>query len=86
VPYEICSLATRSRQHRAGMVQRYLQAIPEGLAQATAEREKPIGVFGLLRRLITKDGRRGLAAAIDFLQAFGRHLQSDENPLPLNRF
>src|SRR6266478_1465268 len=62
------------------------KAIPEGLAQATAEREKPIGVFGLLRRLLTKDGLRGLAAATDFLQAFGRHLQSDENPLPLNRF
>ena len=62
------------------------KAIPEGLAQATTERENTIGVFGLLRRLLTKDGLRGLAAAIDFLQAFGRHLQSDENPLPLNRF
>src|SRR5246127_5518189 len=62
------------------------KAIPEGVAQATAEREKTIGVFGLLRRLLTKDGLRGLAAATDFLQAFGRHLQSDENPLPLNRF
>jgi len=62
------------------------KAIPEGLAQATAEREKPIGVFGLLRRVLTKDSLRALAAAIDFLQAFGRHLQSDENPLPLNRF
>jgi uncharacterized protein YjgD (DUF1641 family) len=60
------------------------QAIPEGIAQATSEREKPIGFLGLLRRLTSKDSLRGLAAAIDFLQAFGRHLQSAESPLPRN--
>ena len=49
------------------------QAIPEGIAQATAERDQPVGFFGLLRRLSSKDSLRGLAAAIDFLQAFGRH-------------
>ena len=54
------------------------QAIPEGIAQATAEREQPIGLFDLLRRLTSKDSLRGLAAAIDFLQAFGRHLHSSE--------
>jgi len=58
------------------------KAIPEGIAEATAEVAKPVGLFTLLRRLTTKDSRRGLAAAIDFLQAFGRHLQSTENPLP----
>ncbi len=51
------------------------QAIPEGIAQATAERDQPVSFFGLLRRLVSKDSLRGLAAAIDFLQAFGRHLQ-----------
>jgi uncharacterized protein YjgD (DUF1641 family) len=56
------------------------QAIPEGLAKATAEPEKPVGLFGLVRRLMTKDGLRGLAAATDFLQAFGRHLHSSESP------
>ena len=61
------------------------KAIPEGIAEATAERDKPIGVFGLLRRLTGKDSLRGLAAAIDFLQAFGRHLQLAKNPLPRNR-
>lgn len=61
------------------------QAIPEGIAEATAERERPIGIFGLLRRVISKDSLRGLAAAIDFLQAFGRHLQTAENPLPRNQ-
>jgi uncharacterized protein YjgD (DUF1641 family) len=58
------------------------QAVPEGIAQATAEREKPVSLLGLLRRLSSKDSLRGLAAAIDFLQAFGRHLHSAENPLP----
>jgi uncharacterized protein YjgD (DUF1641 family) len=55
------------------------QAIPEGIAQATAERDQPVRLFGLLRRLMSKDSLRGLAAAIDFLQAFGRHLHSLEN-------
>jgi uncharacterized protein YjgD (DUF1641 family) len=52
------------------------QAIPEGIAQATAERNQPVSFFGVLRRLVSKDSLRGLAAAIDFLQAFGRHLQA----------
>jgi uncharacterized protein YjgD (DUF1641 family) len=55
------------------------QAIPEGIAQATAERDQPVGLVGLLRRVISKDSLRGLAAAIDFLQAFGRHLHSSES-------
>jgi uncharacterized protein YjgD (DUF1641 family) len=54
------------------------QAIPEGLAQASADQQKPVGLFTLLRRLMSRDSRRGLAAAIAFLQAFGRHLQSEE--------
>jgi uncharacterized protein YjgD (DUF1641 family) len=58
------------------------QAIPEGIAQATAERDQPVSVFGVLRRLTSKDSLRGLAAAIDFLQAFGRHLHSLESPSP----
>lgn len=60
------------------------KAIPEGIAEATAEKEKPIGLLGLLRRLMSKDSLRGLAAATDFLQAFGRHLQTVENPVPRN--
>lgn len=58
------------------------KAIPEGIAQATAERDKPVHLFGLLRRLISKDSLRALAAAIDFLQAFGRHLQPEKNTAP----
>ena len=59
-----------------------VQAIPEGIAQSTAERDQPVGFFSLLRRLTSKDSLRGLAAAVDFLQSFGRHLHSAENSLP----
>lgn len=58
------------------------QAIPDGLVQATAEREKPVTLFRLLRRITNTDSLRAVAAAIDFLQAFGRHLMTAENPLP----
>jgi len=58
------------------------QAIPEGIAQATAKRDQPVSVFGVLRRLTNKDSLRGLAAAVDFLQAFGRHLHALESPAP----
>jgi uncharacterized protein YjgD (DUF1641 family) len=52
------------------------QAIPEGIAKATAKRNEPVTLFGLLRRFTSKDSLRGLAAGMDFLQAFGRHLHS----------
>ena len=58
------------------------QAIPEGIAQATAERDQPVSFFGILRRLSHKDSLRGMAAALDFLQAFGRHLHSAEGLPP----
>ena len=50
------------------------QAIPEGLATATAERDEPVRFWKLLKRAISKDSLRGLAACIDFLESFGRHL------------
>jgi hypothetical protein len=56
------------------------QAIPEGIAQATAGRDQPVGFFSLLGRFGSKDSFRGLAAAVDFLQAFGRRLHSLESP------
>src|SRR6267142_358807 len=55
------------------------QAIPEGIAQATTDRDKPVNIFGLLRRLLSKDSVRALAAGVDFLQALGRHLHSLES-------
>ena len=54
------------------------QAIPDGLATATAERNEPVGVWKLLRRALSKDSLRGLAAAVDFIESFGRHLHALE--------
>jgi uncharacterized protein YjgD (DUF1641 family) len=54
------------------------QAIPEGIARATAERDKPIGLWGLLRRIRSQNSLRAMGAAVDFLEAFGRHLHSLE--------
>ena len=51
------------------------QAIPEGLAIATAERDEPVRLWKLLRRAMSRDSLRGLAAGIDFLESFGRHLR-----------
>jgi uncharacterized protein YjgD (DUF1641 family) len=55
-------------------LQGIIEAIPDGLATATAERDEPVGLWKLLRRALNKDSLRGLAAAIDFLESFGRHL------------
>ena len=57
------------------------QAIPDGLATATAERDEPVGLWKLLRRAISKDSLRGLAAGIDFLESFGRHLHMLEGSI-----
>ena len=61
-------------------LKRIFQAVP-GVAQATSERDKPLGLWGLWRRLLSKDSLHGMAAAVDFLEAFGRHLHSLE-PAP----
>jgi uncharacterized protein YjgD (DUF1641 family) len=55
-----------------------VQAIPEGLAIATAERDEPVRAWKLLRRALSRDSLRGLAAAVDFLESFGRHLYTLE--------
>src|ERR1700716_2840208 len=41
-----------------------VQAIPEGLAVATAERNEPVRIWTLLRRALSKDSLRGLAAGV----------------------
>jgi uncharacterized protein YjgD (DUF1641 family) len=54
------------------------QAIPEGLEVATAERDEPVRVWTLLRRALSRDSLRGLAAGVDFLVRFGHHLHTLE--------
>jgi uncharacterized protein YjgD (DUF1641 family) len=46
------------------------------LATPTAERDQPVRMWGLVRRAISRDTLRGLAAAVDFLERFGRHLRA----------
>jgi uncharacterized protein YjgD (DUF1641 family) len=53
------------------------QAIPEGLAKATAPRAQPVSLWNLLRRAMSRDSRRGLEAGVDFIESFGRHLNSE---------
>jgi uncharacterized protein YjgD (DUF1641 family) len=50
------------------------EAVPEGLEKATAERDRPVRLWSLLRRALSKNSLRGLAAGVDFLESFGRHL------------
>jgi uncharacterized protein YjgD (DUF1641 family) len=54
------------------------QAIPDALARATKNRDEPVSLFSLIRRMRNKDSLRGLAAAVDFLESFGRHLHALE--------
>jgi uncharacterized protein YjgD (DUF1641 family) len=55
-----------------------VEAIPEGLKVATAERDEPVRLWTLLRRGLSRDSLRGLAAGVDFLESFGRHLHKLE--------
>ncbi len=52
------------------------QAVPEGIAQATAEGDKPAGLWQSWRRIRSEDSLRALAVAVDVLEAFGRHLHA----------
>lgn len=58
------------------------QAIPDGLSTATAQRDDPISLWRILRRGLNKDSLRGLTMAVDFLESFGRHLNSLEHDVP----
>jgi uncharacterized protein YjgD (DUF1641 family) len=42
--------------------------------------DKPPGIFTIFRRLQSEDSRRGLAAVVGFVEAFGRHLKSLNTP------
>jgi len=64
--------------------QAIFQAIPDGIARATAPREKPVRLFGLLLRLVNKDSLRAMAAGVDFLESFGRRLQTAGCAAPPN--
>jgi len=43
---------------------------------------KPAGLFTLFRRLQSEDSRRGLTAAVAFLESFGHHLGALDSDAP----
>jgi uncharacterized protein YjgD (DUF1641 family) len=51
-----------------------IDAVPEGLAQTSAEGTKPPGLLALVQKFSSKDSRRGLAAAANILEQFGKRL------------
>jgi Protein of unknown function (DUF1641) len=81
----IDGVVQRARQEEllVDLIRRTGMTIPH-VCYHPAEREKPVHLFGLLRRLISKDSLRTLAAAIDFIQGFGRNLQPEKNTAPHN--
>ncbi len=58
-------------------LQGFVQAIPDGLATVAARREEPVTIWTILRRAMSKDSLRGLAAAVGLLEGLGRHLHAD---------
>ena len=58
------------------------QAIPDGLAAATAQRNERVSTWKIVRRATSRDSLRGLAAVVDFLESFGRHLHALETSTP----
>jgi uncharacterized protein YjgD (DUF1641 family) len=51
-----------------------IDSVPEGLARASAKATEPPGLFSLIRKFSSKDSRRGLAAAANILEIFGKRL------------
>jgi uncharacterized protein YjgD (DUF1641 family) len=51
-----------------------IDSIPEGLAQSSAKGTEPPGLFSLVRKFSNRDSRRGLAAAANILETFGKRL------------
>ena len=51
-----------------------IDSIPEGLAQSSTKGTEPPGLFSLVQKFTNKDSRRGLAAAANILETFGKRL------------
>jgi uncharacterized protein YjgD (DUF1641 family) len=48
------------------------RAVPEGLAEAA--KTEPMGIFSILKKLVSRDSRRVLVAAVCVLEAVGKSL------------
>lgn len=54
------------------------RALPEGLTAASASAAKPIGIWGLLKRICSQDTRRALAAGVSMAESIGKALKPRE--------
>jgi uncharacterized protein YjgD (DUF1641 family) len=63
-------------------IQGVAKAIPDGLALATTQRDQRASIWKVLRRAMSRDSLRGLTAAVDFLESFGRRLNALEHGTP----
>ena len=51
-----------------------IDSIPEGLAQSSTKGTEPPGLFSLVQKFSNTESRRGLAAAANILETFGKRL------------
>ena len=59
------------------------QAVPEGMAQA--EMPEPLGLWKLLKKLSSQDGRRALTALTTVLESLGKSLDAFQRDKPANK-
>ena len=59
------------------------QAVPEGMAQA--KMPEPLGLWNLLKKLSSQDGRRALTALTGVLESLGKSLNASERDKPANK-
>ena len=59
------------------------QALPEGMAQA--KMAEPLGLWNLLKKLSSQDGRRALTALTGVLESLGKSLNASERDKPANK-
>lgn len=57
-----------------GLLEGLERAVPEGLAEAA--RPRPMGVFSILKKLVSRDSRRVFVAAACILESLGKSLAS----------
>jgi uncharacterized protein YjgD (DUF1641 family) len=59
------------------------EALPEGMAQA--KMPEPLGLWNLLKKLSSQDGRRALTALTGVLESLGKSLNASERDKPANK-
>jgi uncharacterized protein YjgD (DUF1641 family) len=59
------------------------QALPEGMAQA--KMPEPLGLWNLLKKLSSQDGRRALTALTGVLESLGKSLNASDRDKPANK-